>query len=205
MKMNIAMVTGALVASYCLVQPLAAQQESDSMEWRERLLDDCSADGLESSIGTRWEPVTDNDRGGSSRLVTDGAGDTLAVSGSLKRGRLFGGPGTAGIFLPLDDSLSEHDINDWDGIRIRIRRSGAPVLLRIHGMEIANGDHFAVDIPASEEFRTYEFPFSRMGQVMSPQQPWDGTRVTGVELMAWSFPAAEFSFELDSIEFYESD
>lgn len=205
MKLNIAMAIGVTFAMCCLVQPLSAQQGADIMEWETSQLDDCTDEALQSSIGTSWELVTDNDRGGGSRLTADGSGDTLAISGNLKRGGLFGGPGTAGIFLPLDETLAEHNINSWDGIRVRIRRSGAPVLLRVHGMEIANGDHFAADIPASDEFETYEFPFSRMGQVMSPQQPWDGTRVTGVELMSWSFPSAEFSFELDSISFYRNN
>ncbi len=198
---------GAALLSLAVLVPAAADpqdEEVDTADWQTALLDDCIADDLRSSIGTNWQPISDNDRGGRSSIELEASGETLRGSGTLRRGGLFGGPGTAGILLPFDESSAEYDINQWDGVRLRIKRTGAPMLLRIVSGEIANGDHFAVDVPGSDEFVTYEFPFSRMGQVMSPQQPWQGDRVSGIELTCWSFPAAEFSFELDSIELYRA-
>lgn len=194
-----------VVLAAAVINTSAAQQndEEPARHWDKALLDDFESEGLTSSIGTSWQPITDNERGGRSDVELDGSGETLMASGSLQRGGLFGGPGTAGVMLPLDADGAEFDINDWDGVRIRIRRSGAPVLLRIVSGEIANGDHFAVDIPASAEFVTYDFPFSRMGQVMSRQQVWRGDRVSAIELTSWSFPADSFSLEIERIELYK--
>jgi hypothetical protein len=181
-----------------------AEDEPDAARWESALLDDFAGSDLLSSIGTAWQPVTDNERGGRSVIELAGGEGVLRGSGSLQRGGLFGGPGTAGVLLPFDNLGTEFDINSWDGVRLRIRRSGAPMLLRIVSGEIANGDHFAVDVPDGDEFATYDFPFKRMGQVMSPQQPWRGDRVSGIELTCWSFPQDDFRFEIERIEFYRS-
>jgi hypothetical protein len=183
------------------VQLNAAQEASC---WDKPLLDDFCSASATASIGTEWRasPVSGNN--GRSTMDLSFAKGSLSAKGTIRLGNPFQGPGRISVLLPLDAQGTEFDVTQWDGVRIKIRRSGAPLLLRLACNEIANGDHFAKELPASTEMQTYDLPWSSLGQVMSPQQVWKGKRVTGIELVAYGWLTQEFSFEVGRIEFYKN-
>lgn len=176
---------------------------AESARWEQALLDDCSSGSRLSSIGTDWFASLDAETGGQSSLETSFADGLLKVRGSIKPGWPWMGPGRAGLVLPFGDKEEVFDVSAWTGLRLRIKASGPGLLLRLHSSDIRNGDYFAVDIPASTDFVSYDFPFQQMGQVMSAQKDWQGKQASGIELIAWSFRKAEYAWELDSIEFYK--
>ena len=193
----IAIVMAGLGASASAGEPAAV--------WQEPLLDDCLATDNHSSIGTEWTPVLDSDRGGTSSIEWSSTEGTFSVTGGIEPVPGSLGPGTAGMLLPLGPAGEEFDVSDWDGIRITIRRSGAPLLLRVVSTEILNEDHFAVMIPEVDEFETFEYNFRELGQVMSAQQPWTGRNITGIELVTFGWVPDEFSWELRELAFFKTD
>ena len=201
------MTTYTLLSSLALLLlVLCSCSQSSAAEaapWEQALLDDCGSGSTLSSIGTEWYSSLDAESGGKSSLETSFADGLLKASGSIKPGWPWMGPGRAGLVLPLGDKNQAFDVSAWTGLRLRIKASGPGLLLRLHSSDIRNGDYFAVDIPASTDFVSYDFPFQRMGQVMSAQKDWQGKQAFGIEFVAWSFRKAEYAWELDSIEFYK--
>jgi hypothetical protein len=181
---------------------LNAAQEASS--WDKPLLDDFSSASATASIGTEWRPSPVSGNNGRSTMDLSFEKGALSAKGTIRPGNPFQGPGRISILLPLDAQGKEFDVSHWDGVRITLRRTGAPLLLRLVCNEIANGDYFAKELPASTEMQTYDLPWSSLGQVMSPQQVWKGKRVTGIELVAYSWLTQEFNFEVGRIEFYEN-
>lgn len=193
----------ALMAALALTSSALAADAGAS--WSEALLDNCEAADNVSSIGTAWTPSLDAERGGTSSIEWFSSESTFGVTGVIEPIPGSMGPGTAGMVLPLGPEGAAYDVNEWDGIRISIKRSGAPLLLRIHSSEIGNGDYFAVMIPESRDFKTYSFRFKELGQVMSAQQPWSGKNVTGVELATFGWTTTEFSWEIEELAFYQDE
>jgi hypothetical protein len=191
-----------LLVAALLGAGLAGAQESQDA-WSEPVLEDCSTDGLLSPLGTNWEPQLDSGRGGKSTIEAKCADGELSASGTVVVGVPWRGPGTAGLLLPLSTDQSRFDVSGFAGLRITVKRSGAQLLLRIHTGGVDNGDYFAAEIPASDGFETYEIPFTQMGQVMSPQRQWTGKDAYAVELVAWSFGKADYSWAITSLELYK--
>lgn len=195
--------TGALAVASLLL-PAWAQGDQDVQSWNQALLDNCSSKNNTSTIGTKWVPYLDNDRGGTSAISWSSTEGTFSVTGTIQPIPGSFGPGTAGMVLPFGKSGEEFDINQWDGIQVTIRNEGAPLLLRIHNAEIANGDHFAAMIPPNSRLTTHTLAFQDLGQVMSPQQPWSGRSASGVELVNFGWTALPFSWEITEIKFYKN-
>ena len=190
-----------LVASLLGTGPAGAQD--GQYAWSEPVLEDCSIDGLLSPLGTNWEPQLDSGRGGKSTITAKCGDGVLSASGRVVSGPPWRGPGTAGLLLPLSTDKTSFDVSAYTGLRITVKRSGAPLLLRIHTGEVDNGDYFAAEIPASEEFETFEIPFTQMGQVMSAQRQWTGGDAYAVELVTWSFGKADYSWAITGLELYK--
>jgi len=199
MKQAIAVMLTAIVLT---TSTLAADTDG---RWQEPVLDNCTSTDNTSSIGTAWEPVTDSDRGGTSSVEWESSEGSFSVTGNIEPVPGSRGPGTAGMMLPLSADGKEYDISEWDGVRVTIKRSGAPLLLRIVSTDILNEDHFAVMVPELREFDTFEYSFRELGQVMSAQQPWTGKNVTGIELVTFGWMPTEFSWEISELAFYKNE
>jgi len=170
--------------------------------WATSLVDDFSSGNATSSAGPRWDIDLDSSWGGSSTLTTEHRNGTLHLRGRLSPKP--GMPGLAGISLQLDSGGAPFDLTRFDGVKLRIGATGGPVLLKLITDGVKNYDYHAAVIPAGAKVREVSIPFSKLGQLWSPQIPWSGGDVRGIALWVSGVAPADFDFTVDSIEFYSA-
>jgi hypothetical protein len=193
---------GLPMACVVVLAQTATAAENTAL-WEKALLDDFSTASEVASIGTKWKLSPASENNGKSSMALDFVQGSLTATGTVRLGNMLQGPGRVSVKLPLDSSGKEYDLREWIGIRITYKRSGAPVLLRVTCGEIRNGDHFAADLPATAEVITLDLPWNQLGQVMSRQQPWQGNRASGIELIAYAWRKQDFSLYVERLELYK--
>ena len=142
--------------------PLSGLASEDPAMSDTLLLDDFQRDDGLSSLGTRWEGLTDRVMGGRSDLEIvyrdSDAGPVLFMRGQV---RLENRGGFIQARLPLDPAGGSFDASTWEGLNITVRGTPGPYYLHLRTRQTWQPwQHYRAPIVVGPEWHEQFVPFT---------------------------------------------
>jgi len=154
-------ISGALVAVLVML-PFSGLLAQDEAMTDTLLLDDFQREDGLSTLGTRWEGLTDRVMGGHSDMQIgyrdSDAGPVLFLRGQV---RLENRGGFIQARLPLDPAGGSFDASAWQGLRIKVRGAPGPYYLHLRtGQMWLPWQYYRAAIEVGPGWREQFIPFT---------------------------------------------
>ncbi|MEM7050577.1 MAG: CIA30 family protein [Acidobacteriota bacterium] len=188
-----------LILSCLGAVPAVAEEKTAGELW----VDDFEDGDLESLLGRRWLPLTDQVVEGVSEVevsvvATDG-GKALAIQGEVKAGFSF--PFAGGVTALGPKDREPRDLGAYRALRFRVRGDGNLYEVAVYRQAVEDHNDFRHRFVARSEWSEVTIPFAdlRQSAFWGQRVPWGAEDLWGFGFQSNS--VGSFAFEIDDIRF----
>ena len=183
---------------------LSAWAAAVHAEGRVLTVDDFEDGNRRAASGLSWISIADDLMGGGSFADLDVTADAAATGAGGGRALRVAGEaaadGFAGAWVALDGGARATDVNDFAGIRLRVRGPGAlKVLLRAGPMP---GFNYGAPVESRADWTTVEVPFETLVAARPGSPAFDPHEVRWLGVSLGAGRTGRYEFEIDDVQLY---
>ncbi|MEQ9103507.1 MAG: CIA30 family protein [Rhodothermales bacterium] len=160
-----------------------------------------------SLLGTTWTAVADGGETTATIFVDSqnphpGSVYHLTVGGQRPLGSA--GNQVSGVRLPMGAEGTAADVSTFDGLELSMRGSMGTFIVQLGTASVSDFDYFNAYIVASDEWTTFQLPFSKFNQEgFGKRVTFTGEDVTHIAVFSGN--EGPYDIAIDDIRFYRAE
>ncbi|HEY5040284.1 MAG TPA: glycoside hydrolase family 9 protein, partial [bacterium] len=112
-------------------------------------------------------------------------------------------PGLQYPYAGMMDNFPAQNLSTYEGVRFWAKSLGTWSCMLPIPATAADYNHYSAPFFATAEWKLFEIPFAKFGQVWGTKKPWDPSVITGVQFSAGGNSGDKGWLSVDDIEFYK--